>query len=245
MTENKVVLITGASRGIGAETAKAFLAKDYLVVTAQRSPSTIDNAIDIPVDLNDLEVCEALIQKVVSQWGRLDILVNNAGLMKESSVEHCSLELWEETLRLNLTVPFLLSKFAIPYLKKHNGCIVNIGSVEGIGSNPNHAAYCASKAGLHALTRATAVDHGREIRCNAVAPGWIETELNANLVDSMSNPASFKERLEDIHPLGRAGSPSEVAALVVYLASEEASFITGQTLIADGGRTVKLSLPSN
>ena len=121
---------------------------------------------------------------------------------------------------------------------------INAGSIEGLGSNPRHPAYCASKGGLHALTRAVAVDHGPEgVRCNAVAPGWINTELNENFIKSLSDPNIFKNKIGEIHPLKRSGEPLEVSELIVWLASERASFMTGQVLTIDGGRTAKLSLP--
>ena len=121
---------------------------------------------------------------------------------------------------------------------------INVGSIEGLGSTPRHPAYCASKGGLHALTRAVAVDHGPEgIRCNAVAPGWINTELNEDFIKSLSDPKVFKNKIGAIHPLERSGEPLEVSELIVWLASEKASFMTGQVLTIDGGRTAKLSLP--
>ena len=131
----------------------------------------------------------------------------------------------------------------MPFLR-HGGCIVNIGSIEGLGANPGHPAYCASKAGLHGLTRAVAIDHGSEgVRCNAVAPGWIDTDLNREFIEAMPHPDDFRERIGTIHPVGRTGNPGEVAALVAFLASDEAGFITGQIYTADGGRMAKLSLP--
>jgi len=182
--------------------------------------------------------------EVVAEAGQLDILVNNAGVMSEATVEECDYKQWSETLAVNLTAPFLLIKHALPYLKK-GGSIVNVGSIEGLGSNPKHPAYCASKAGLHALTRAVAVDHGAEgVRCNAVAPGWINTELNEAFIDSMPNPAQFRESIAGIHPIGRTGNPEDVASLVVFLASDDANFISGQIYTIDGGRMAKLSLPN-
>lgn len=135
-------------------------------------------------------------------------------------------------------------KAALPHLRKTRGAIVNIGSIEGLGSNPRHAAYCASKAGLHGLTRAVAVDCGAEgIRCNAVAPGWIDTDLNHDFIEGMLDPAAFRQGIGRIHPIGRTGQPAEVASLVAFLVAEESGFITGQVYAVDGGRMAKLSLP--
>ena len=121
---------------------------------------------------------------------------------------------------------------------------INVGSIEGLGSNPRQPAYYASTGGLHALTRAVAVDHGPEgVRCNAVAPGWINTELNEDFIKTLSDPEIFKSKIGEIHPLKRAGEPQEVSELIVWLASEKASFMTGQVLTIDGSRTAKLSLP--
>ena len=151
---------------------------------------------------------------------------------------------WAATMQVNLTAPYLLTKAALPHLIKTGGSIVNIGSIEGLGSNPRHPAYCASKAGLHGLTRAIAVDHGPEgVRCNAVAPGWIDTNLNVDFIESLGDPAAFREQIGGIHPVGRTGKPEEVGALVAWLCSEEAGFVTGQIWTVDGGRMAQLSLP--
>ena len=238
---DKVVLVTGASRGIGLACAERFASEGAIVFTAQRGTNPFN---PIGVDFSDLTACEKLIREIIERAGQLDVLINNAGVMEEGTVEKTTLDAWHHTLQINLTVPFLLTKYAMPYLRAAEGCIVNIGSIEGLSSNPRHPAYCTSKAGLHGLTRAVAVDHGREgVRCNAVAPGWIDTELNNDFIDSMSDPSAFRKQIGDIHPVGRTGATNEVAATVAFLASDDANFITGQVYTVDGGRMAKLSLP--
>ena len=238
---DKVVLVTGASRGIGLACAERIASEGAQVFTAQRGTSPFN---PIATDFTDPTTCEKLIREVIERAGQLDVLVNNAGVMEEGTVEETTLDAWQRTLQINLTVPFLLIKHAIPHLRATRGSIVNIGSIEGLGSNPRHPAYCASKAGLHGLTRAVAVDHGSEgVRCNAVAPGWIDTELNNDFIDSMPDPSAFRKQIGCIHPVGRTGATNEVAATVSFLASDDATFVTGQVYTVDGGRMAKLSLP--
>ena len=238
----KVALVTGGRSGIGAAIAAALADCGARVLTAQRGRDSKHEG--VIADFLDPDAPRNVIEEVMRRAGRLDMLINNAGLMREGTVTETSLQDWAETLQVNLTAPFLLIRHAMPHLVETGGSIVNIGSIEGLGSNPRHPAYCASKGGIHALTRAVAVDHGPDgVRCNAVAPGWIDTELNTAFIESLGDPEEFTAALGGIHPLRRTGTPQEVAALVRWLVSDQAAFVTGQVWTVDGGRMSQLSLP--
>ena len=237
----KVALVTGASSGMGAETARVLSEGGARVFAAQRRPSEYE---DILADFAESNAPAKVIDFITRETDQLDILVNNAGVMREGTVEETSLDDWQLQLQVNLTAPFLLIRHAMPLLRVARGAIVNVGSIEGLGNNPRHPAYGASKAGLHGLTRAVAVDHGPDgIRCNAVAPGWIDTPLNKDFIASLPDPKALQSKIGGIHPLGRTGKPKEVAELICWLASDAASFVTGQVWTIDGGRMSKLSLP--
>lgn len=238
----KVALVTGASSGMGLATAKQLQAEGATVFTAQRRAA--EGLAHIPADLTDPDAPEAIVKAVKAKAGRLDVLINNAGIMREGTVEETTLSDWHDQIAVNLTAPFLLIRHAMPLLRVGGGAIVNVGSIEGLGNNPRHPAYGASKAGLHGLTRAVAVDHGADgVRCNAVAPGWIDTPLNEDFINGMTDPEAFRRDIGGIHPVGRTGAPGEVAELICWLASDAASFVTGQIMTIDGGRMTQLSLP--
>lgn len=239
--DGKVALVTGASSGMGLATAKLMAERGARVFTVQRRPAGFE---DIESDLMNPHAPERVVEQVRDVAGRLDILVNNAGLMREGTVEDTSLEDWHSQLHLNLTVPFLFTRHAMPLLREAKGAVVNVGSIEGLGNNPRHPAYGASKAGLHGLTRAVAVDHGPEgVRCNAVAPGWIDTPLNEQFIESLGDPDAFRREVGRVHLIRRTGKPEDVAKLICWLASDEAAFVTGQIYTIDGGRMAQLSLP--
>lgn len=239
--DGQIALVTGASSGMGAATARMLADRGARVFTAQRRDAGFE---DISVDMADRDGLAGVIDHIAQTAGGLDILVNNAGLMMEGTVEESPLADWDAQIAVNLTAPFVLTKHAMPLLKQGGGAIVNVGSIEGLGNNPRHPAYGASKAGLHGLTRAVAVDHGPDgVRCNAVAPGWIDTPLNVDFIASLGDPDAFRAQIGGIHPVRRTGKPEEVAELICWLASDAASFVTGQVWTIDGGRMAQLSLP--
>ena len=238
----RVALVTGGRSGIGRAIATALSDRGDRVFTAQRGADETFETIS--ADFLAPETPAQVIGEVIARAGRLDILVNNAGMMLEGTLLETSCSDWLDTIQVNLTAPAMLTKHALPHLIERAGAIVNIGSIEGLGSNPQHPAYCASKGGLHALTRAVAVDHGPDkVRCNAIAPGWIDTDLNTEFIESLGDPEAFRSSIGRIHPVRHTGKPEDIAGLVAWLASEEARFVTGQVWTVDGGRMAQLSLP--
>lgn len=245
---NKVALVTGGGRGIGRGIVDVLLDDGARIVIAQRSPLDDALAADprvayVEADLSKDADFRPLVDNTVSAHGRLDVLVNCAGVMSEQEPAYATRAEWELMTAINLRAPLFLAQAALPHLSG-GGSVVNIGSIEGLQANPGHAAYAASKGGLHAMTRALAVDLGRHgIRCNAVAPGWIATELSEKYVASLGDPATVHEQLHRLHPVGRLGAPRDIGDAVAFLASERASFITGEVLVVDGGRTAQLPTP--
>ncbi|ESZ68209.1 glucose 1-dehydrogenase [Mesorhizobium sp. L103C105A0] len=245
----KVAIITGGGRGIGAGITQRFAEEGAKVAIVQRSPppNTMlnEHIIYVKADLSSSQEIASAVQMVAERLSGLDILVNNAGIMFEKTVDEMTEADWDQMMDINLKAPFLLTKAAMPHLRNRPGAsIVNIGSIEGLASNPGHPAYSASKAGIHGFTAAVAVDHGHEgIRCNAIAPGWINSDLSEVYIDSMPDSARVRRELMAMHPVGRLGEPRDVGNLAVWLASEESAFVTGHVYVIDGGRTKKLPLP--
>lgn len=245
----KIAIVTGGGRGIGLGITRRFLEEGASVAIVQRQAPPADLAAErvafIAADLARSEDACRAVDETVTRFGGLDILVNNAGIMFEKTVDEMSEADWDRMMAINLKAPFLLAKRAMPHFRERGrGRIVNIGSIEGLASNPGHPAYSASKAGLHGLTSALAVDHGRDgVCCNAIAPGWINSALSDEYVAGMPDPERVRRELLAMHPVGRLGEPRDVGNLAVWLASDESDFVTGQVYVIDGGRTKKLPLP--
>jgi NAD(P)-dependent dehydrogenase (short-subunit alcohol dehydrogenase family) len=247
--KGKVTIVTGGSRGIGRAIVERFLTEGASVVTtARHDPKTpfavSDRLLWQRADVSNAKDVERLFA-AAETFGGLDILVNNAGLQLERKIEHTTEEEWDRVIAVNLKSVFLCSRAAIPLMRRRGGgSIVNIGSYDGFVADPNLAAYCAAKGGVHALTRAVAVDHGRDgIRCNAICPGWIETDMLEAYYRSLPDPAAARQKINEIHPAGRTGKPADIASLALWLASDEAAFVTGQLFTADGGLTAQAPQP--
>jgi len=247
--QDKVIVVTGGGQGIGLGISQVLLEAGARLIIVQRSPLAAELTSQpvewIEADLALADSFRTVTNAINCNHDHVDVLVNNAGFMFEKTLEEMQLEDWNRMLAINLTAPAFLSRALLPFMRAAGGgSIVNIGSIEGLAANPQHAAYCASKGGVHALTKAMAVDLGSDnIRVNAIAPGWIRSDLSDAYINAQQDPQTAWQGLYKMHPAGRVGEPGDVGQLAVYLASEASSFITGQVIVIDGGRTSKLPLP--
>jgi 3-oxoacyl-[acyl-carrier protein] reductase len=240
--ENRVALVTGASRGIGEAIAKRLAAEGASVVAAARSADALGRVVSeiaaaggkasaLALDLSDPSSLESGVKTALATHGEIHVLVNNAGITDDNLILRMSREAWDRVLSTNLTGVFLLTQAVVKgMVRKRYGRIVNVTSVVGIMGNAGQANYAASKAGLIGLTKSVARElASRNITCNAVAPGFVATAMT----DTMTDVA--RERLSGQIPLERLGTPEDVAAAVAFLASEEASYITGTVVNVSGG----------
>ncbi|MDS1030519.1 glucose 1-dehydrogenase [Bacillota bacterium LX-D] len=245
--QNKVAVITGAGTGIGSATAILFakegakvVVSDYNVETGQQTLAQIKNnggeAIFVKADVSKETEVQSLMEETFNHFGRLDILFNNAGIGEIAPATELTEEAWDRTININLKGVFLGAKHAIPYIQKSGGgSIINNASILGHVGTPGATAYNAAKGGVIILTKNLALDYAKDnIRVNAVCPGYIRTP--------MVEEGAFKEMLDQLkalHPIGRLGNPIEVAYCVLFLASDESSFVTGSSLMVDGGYTAQ------
>ena len=243
--EGKIAVITGAGRGIGAALARRFAAEGASVILNSLSDSAAKVAEDITAsggkaiavqgDVSKADDVARIIEAAVATFGRIDILVNNAGITRDGLVMRMSEEDWDAVLDTNLKSVYLCCRAALrPMLKSRNGGrIINLSSVTGLAGNVGQANYAASKAGIIGLTKSLAKELAtRQVTVNAIAPGYIATDMAAQMTDQA------KQSMLNRIPLGVLGSPEDVAAVAAFLASDEAHYITGQTLTVDGGMTL-------
>lgn len=239
-----VVLVTGASSGIGAAIAIAFAEEGWDVMAAGRDEGRLEEVADVSEkivtwsgELAESGDCDELVADTIEEFGQIDCLVNNAGVIVRADAAETSDEDWRSTMAINLDVPFFLSRAALPYLLRSEGSIVNIASDWGLHGGERAAAYCASKGGIVLLTKAMAKDHaGDGLRVNAICPGDVDTPMLAAEADEqgIELEAYLEEAALDI-PNGRVATPEEVAALALFLASDVSSHITGTAIPIDGG----------
>jgi NAD(P)-dependent dehydrogenase (short-subunit alcohol dehydrogenase family) len=244
----KSVIVTGATSGIGRAVAEAFGAYGASVVLVGRKEAELADAaaavrgsggqaVSCPVDVRADEAPAEIVKAALDAFGHIDVLVNAAGVIASGALEATTDEMWDTMMAVNLRAPFRLMRAAAPHLTARKGTVVNVSSVNGLRSFPGVLAYCVSKAGVDHLTRCAAIEMAPlGVRVNAVNPGVTVTNLHRR--SGMGEPqyAAFLERSKETHPLGRPGQPDEIASLILFLASDQAGWMTGETIPIDGGR---------
>ena len=243
--DGKVAIVTGGASGIGEATVRAFIREGANVVIADYSEhgqqlanelaGGSERALFVKTDVSDTKAVQALIAKTVETYGRLDIMFANAGIAADGPIDELDEAAWQKTIDINLTGVYLCDKYAIDQMRSQGGgVIVNCGSIHSHVGKSGVTAYAAAKGGVKLLTQTLAIDYGAQnIRVNAVCPGYIDTPLLKDI------PEDQKEALVALHPIGRLGRAEEVASVVLFLASDEASFVTGASILVDGGYTAQ------
>jgi NAD(P)-dependent dehydrogenase (short-subunit alcohol dehydrogenase family) len=245
---SKIAIVTGATSGIGHATAVALAERGAAIAAVGRDAAALERvmaecqhagaqALAIAADLSSDTGPDDIVQHTVSRFGAIDIVVNAAGIIAMGGTDNTTDDIWDRVMALNVRAPFRVMRAAFPYLKERCGAVVNVSSVNGQRVFPNLSAYNTSKAALDQLTRCAAIEwapHG--VRVNAVNPGVTVTNLHRRSGMTEDAYAAFLARSRETHPLGRPGQPEEIAALILFLASEQAGWITGETIAIDGGR---------
>lgn len=249
---NKTAFVTGGMGGIGRAICARFAAEGAKVIAADiAGGETAEGVTYRPFDVTNEKAVQATFAEIASEWDHLDILVNAAGIEIEKTIEHTTLDEWNRIFAINVTGMFLTSKHALPLLRKASGeggaSVINFGSYDGFIADPGLAAYCATKGAVHALTRAMACDHGPEgIRVNAICPGYVDTPMMQSFFEGDGSGGgggtieTLQQAVRDVHPLGTYGRPSDIANLVLWLASDEARYAAGQLWVLDGGLSAQV-----
>ncbi|HMQ08419.1 MAG TPA: SDR family oxidoreductase [Saprospiraceae bacterium] len=247
-SKNKVVVITGAGSGIGKACVKKFTSSGAIVYAIDLNESAL-NALSANTpyvktrvcDVSNAQSVEVLINEIGKTHGTMDILINNAGIIRYGIATETSEDIWDEVMNSNLKSAWLCSKYSIPWMHSGNGgVIINVSSVQAFITQTGVAAYTTSKTAMLGLTRSIAVDYAPKIRCLAVCPGSVDTPMLRNAINASSDPEALFKACEDMHLTGTIGKPEQIAALISFLSSEDAAFMTGQAVRIDGGLGVSI-----
>jgi meso-butanediol dehydrogenase/(S,S)-butanediol dehydrogenase/diacetyl reductase len=243
----KVVLVTGAARGLGKEIARTFHGRGAVVMLNDLDRAAVDRAVaglgagpklaGVAADISAVAGCEMAVRSTLDRFGRLDVLVNNAAINREMSIAEHTEEVWDRHVDTILKGSFFCAQAAIPALKASRGNIVNIASELGLRPIVNNVAYCAAKGGVINLTRALALELAPDIRVNCIAPGAMDTELMRDCAEASGDAAAYYRYYETFNPQKRIAKPEEVAESVLFVASPAAAFMTGAVIAVDGGGT--------
>lgn len=244
----KTVIVTGATSGIGRATVEAFAGAGAAVVLVGRNEAALADgvrritesggrAVACRADVTAQDAPERVMRAAIDAYGGVDVLVNAAGVIASGTLESTTDEVWDTMMAVNLRAPFRMMRAALPSLVERKGSVVNVSSVNGLRSFPGVLAYCSSKAGVDHLTRCAAIELApRGVRINAVNPGVTVTNLHRRSGMDDAQYDAFLARSRETHPLGRPGQPEDIAALILFLASDRAGWMTGETIPIDGGR---------
>lgn len=236
----RAAIVTGGGRGIGRGIVDRLLAEKIRVLTCGRGarPSDLPSTVEwLQADVSKTDDAESIVAEAQRKFGDVTILVNNAGVQIEKTVDKTTDADWDLIMGINARGTFNMCRAILPSMERTGGAIVNIGSISGVVSDPSMAIYNASKAFVHSLTRSIAIDHGPNVRCNAVRPGWIVTAMAEDAFALAKNPAAAKADAIARHATGRLGRPADIANMVAWLVSDQAEFVTGQCFTCDGGLT--------
>ena len=237
---DKGAIVTGGSRGIGAAIVAALDDAGYRVLTCGRGarPSDLPASVHwMSADVSNPTDAAALVDFASTEMGPVTLLVNNAGVQVEKTIGDSTDADWDLVVDINCRGVFNMSRAVLPVMQEHGGSIVNIGSISGNVADPSMALYNASKAFVHGLTRSIAVDHGPQVRCNAISPGWIMTEMATDGFALANDPERAMHDAIARHPVGRMGKPEDIANAVLWLASDQSHYVNGACITVDGGMT--------
>jgi NAD(P)-dependent dehydrogenase (short-subunit alcohol dehydrogenase family) len=234
----KSVVVTGAGSGIGAEIVRLMLEEGADVVGGDLDPGNIPSGAEpVRVDVSDEADVHRLVSTAIDRSGKVDVMCNNAGIGSTTDVLGCSVEEWDRVFAVNVRGVFLGTRAVLPpMIERRSGVIVNTASVPGLVGLRDRAAYCASKGAVITLTKQVAIQYASAgVRCSCVCPGTVDSPWVGRLMDATADPAATRAALIARQPLGRLGDPTEVAKAVLYLASDDAAFVTGTAMVIDGG----------